>query len=70
MMPEHEHESMHEIFFVLEGTGTFRIDGTDHKLEPGMMLHIAPKEKHGIWVPEEEEVALRMAVCGVTVGDL
>mmetsp|Transcript_11889 Transcript_11889/g.16427 ORF Transcript_11889/g.16427 Transcript_11889/m.16427 type:complete len:164 (-) Transcript_11889:199-690(-) len=69
MMPVHDHVSMHEIFYVVQGTGTFRIDDVDHILEPGMFLHIAPHEKHGIWVPEEAEEDLLMVVCGITVGE-
>jgi len=28
---------------------------------------MAPKEKHGIWIPENETEDMKMAVCGVTV---
>lgn len=70
MMPVHEHRSLHEFFYVLEGTGYFQHDGKDYKLEKGMFLHMAPHEKHGIWVPEDSpDGDLKMAVCGVTVGE-
>ena len=70
MMPVHEHRSMHEFFYVLEGSGMVQIEGKDYKVEKGWFLHMAPHEKHGIWVPEDSpDGDLKMAVCGVTVGD-
>uniref|UniRef100_A0A7S4JAN4 Cupin type-2 domain-containing protein n=1 Tax=Odontella aurita TaxID=265563 RepID=A0A7S4JAN4_9STRA len=70
MMPVHEHESMHEIFYVIEGTGIIQVNGIDHKVSPGTFLHIAPHEKHGIWIPKESKGGdMKMVVCGVTVGD-
>jgi len=65
MMPVHEHETLHEIFFVLSGSAFIQVDGVDHKVKPGTFLHMAPHEKHGIWVPREAEVPMKMAVCGV-----
>mmetsp|Transcript_12000 Transcript_12000/g.14999 ORF Transcript_12000/g.14999 Transcript_12000/m.14999 type:complete len:180 (+) Transcript_12000:223-762(+) len=67
MMPVHEHRSLHEFFYVVEGWGYIQKDGVDHKVEKGWFLHMAPHEKHGIWVPEDAEGPLKMAVCGVTL---
>jgi len=69
MMPPHEHESMHELFFVIEGSGIFEINGVQHDVSPGTFLHMAPKEKHGIWIPDDREGPLRVLVTGVTVGE-
>lgn len=70
MMPVHEHESMHELFYVIEGVGMFQVDDVIHKVLPGTFLHISPKEKHGIWVPKDSpDGPLRMVVTGVTVGE-
>jgi quercetin dioxygenase-like cupin family protein len=70
MMPVHEHKSMHEFFYVLEGTGMFQIDDVTHEVSPGTFLHMAPGEKHGIWVPKEASGGdLKVAVCGVTLED-
>lgn len=70
MMPVHEHRSLHEFFYVLEGTGMVEIEGKEYKVKKGTFLHMAPHEKHGIWVPEDSANGdLKMAVCGVTVGD-
>ena len=67
MMPAHEHENLHEFFYVLEGTGVFEIDGVEKKMGPGTFLHLAPHERHGIWVPDDGD-PMKMAVFGVTVG--
>ena len=69
MMPSHEHETMHEIFYVLEGKGVFQFDGVQHDVGPGTLLHLAPGESHGIWVAEKEEGPLKMFVTGVAVGE-
>jgi quercetin dioxygenase-like cupin family protein len=68
MMPVHEHESLHEFFYVLEGKGFFQINDDQYEVSKGMFLHMAPGEKHGIWVPiDSKDGALKIAVCGVTV---
>lgn len=67
LMPLHEHETMHEFFYVLKGEGLFQIDDQTYEVKPGMFLHLAPKEKHGIWVPDDKTEPLKMAVSGVTI---
>jgi quercetin dioxygenase-like cupin family protein len=69
MMPPHEHKSMHEFFYVIEGTGVIQKDGVDHTVKPGTFLHMAPFEKHGIYIPKDATQDMKMVVCGVTVGD-
>lgn len=72
MMPAHDHETMHEIFYVLEGKGVFEVDGVEHVVEEGTLLHFAPGERHGIWVREEGkggEGPMKLLVTGVTVGE-
>mmetsp|Transcript_2787 Transcript_2787/g.3366 ORF Transcript_2787/g.3366 Transcript_2787/m.3366 type:complete len:172 (+) Transcript_2787:40-555(+) len=69
MMPVHEHESLHEFFYVLEGTGIIQVNGVDHKVSPGTFLHMAPHEPHGIWIPKDNKGDMKMAVCGVVVGE-
>lgn len=68
MMPPHEHDSMHEFFYVISGTGIFSINKVEHKVSPGTFLHMAPHEAHGIWVPEDSKEDLKVVVCGVTIG--
>ena len=69
MLPPHEHETMHEIFYVLSGSGVFQINEVDHEINPGSFLHIAPKERHGIWVPDDFPDPLKMVVIGIAVGE-
>jgi quercetin dioxygenase-like cupin family protein len=46
----HQHESMHEFFYVTKGTGMFVIDGKEVNVAEGNFLHIAPHEQHSIRV--------------------
>ena len=73
MMPPHEHETMHELFYVISGRGWFSIDvGAGSKnveVVPGTFLHMAPGEKHGIWVADSSKEPLKMVVTGVAVGE-
>lgn len=45
----HTHENA-EIYYFLEGKGTFHIEGTAYPLEPGDLLVMAPQEAHCITV--------------------
>jgi quercetin dioxygenase-like cupin family protein len=60
---------MHELFYIIEGRGIFQIEGRDVEVTPGTFLHMAPLEKHGIWVPKDFQEPLRMVVTGVTIGE-
>jgi|AntRauTorckE5430_2_1112549.scaffolds.fasta_scaffold00246_3 quercetin dioxygenase-like cupin family protein len=60
---------MHELFYIIEGRGIFQIEGRDVEVTPGTFLHMAPQEKHGIWVPKDFQEPLRMVVTGVTIGE-
>lgn len=68
MMPPHEHENLHEFFYVLDGRGLITIDGTEHEMKPGSFYHLAPHERHGIQVPSDASQDMKLAVFGVTVG--
>eukprot|EP00548_Thalassiothrix_antarctica_P005867 CAMPEP_0194149292 /NCGR_PEP_ID=MMETSP0152-20130528/37150_1 /TAXON_ID=1049557 /ORGANISM="Thalassiothrix antarctica, Strain L6-D1" /LENGTH=184 /DNA_ID=CAMNT_0038851363 /DNA_START=86 /DNA_END=640 /DNA_ORIENTATION=- len=67
MMPPHEHRSLHEFFYVIEGNGIIQKDGIDHEVKSGTFLHMAPHEKHGIYVPKNATKEMKMIVCGITV---
>ncbi|CAB9522868.1 AraC-like ligand binding domain [Seminavis robusta] len=62
----HQHKTMHEVFYVLWGKGTFTINGVDHPASEGTMVHLVPGEKHGI---QSDEGELILAYFGITVGD-
>ncbi len=43
---EHYHDSMEEVFLILDGECEFSLDGVSHLLEKGEVIKIAPKIKH------------------------
>ena len=63
----HEHQSMHEFFYILEGKVTFTIDGKKTLVEEGTMVHITPHEVHQLdaW----KDGPAKMLVSGITVDD-
>ena len=64
----HEHESMHEIFYIVTGQASFVIDGVTHIVGPGTVVHLAPHEKHSIEaVQSQDGKDLTLAYFGVTV---
>jgi mannose-6-phosphate isomerase-like protein (cupin superfamily) len=44
---EHYHKRSTELYYVLEGEGTVRLDGVDHPVRKGSMVHIPPGVVHG-----------------------
>jgi mannose-6-phosphate isomerase-like protein (cupin superfamily) len=44
---EHFHKRATEIYYVLEGQGTIRLDGVDHPIRKGSCVHIPPGVVHG-----------------------
>ena len=65
-VPVHDHENMHEFFYILEGSATFQTSHGDEHLSAGTFLHFAPHEKHGIVVPENSpDGDMKMVVSGV-----
>jgi len=51
---EHRHATMHEVFLVEKGAGTFRIDGEDHAVRAGDCVYIAPTISHAMSNPKPE----------------
>ena len=47
----HVHEGEHEIYFI-EGLGFVHIDGEDHPVTAGALIHIPAEYPHGVWVPD------------------
>ena len=43
----HYHKRATEIYYVLEGGGTILLDGVEHAIEKGSILHIPPGVVHG-----------------------
>ena len=44
---EHFHKRITELYYVLEGEGSVRLDGVDHSVRQGSLLHIPPGVVHG-----------------------
>ncbi len=44
---EHYHRRGTELYYVLDGEGSIVLDGKDHPLKKGSMVHIAPGVLHG-----------------------
>ena len=44
---EHYHKIGTELYYVLEGEGTVRLDEVDHPVRKGTMVHIPPGVVHG-----------------------
>lgn len=74
----HSHRSMHEFFYVLEGTADFFLcdekndgqQGDWHRVVPGTFVHFVPNCAHSIVVPENGTGDnLKVLIAGVTVGD-
>lgn len=44
---EHYHRRGTELYYVLEGQGAVRLDGVEHPVRAGSMVHIPPGVRHG-----------------------
>jgi quercetin dioxygenase-like cupin family protein len=44
---EHYHRKGTELYYVLEGEGSILLDGKEHPLKKGSLVHIAPGVLHG-----------------------
>ena len=46
--PEHYHKEKTETFFVLVGEAVIKLDGIEHTLTPGNIIHVKPNQIHSI----------------------
>ena len=44
---EHYHKRSTELYYVLEGSGTVCLDGIEHEVKKGSIVHIPPGVVHG-----------------------
>jgi quercetin dioxygenase-like cupin family protein len=44
---EHYHRRATELYYVLDGEGTVRLDGVEHPVRKGSVVHIPPGVVHG-----------------------
>jgi len=45
---EHDHKRSTELYYVLEGEGTVILDGVEHPVRKGSIVHIPPGVVHGV----------------------
>jgi uncharacterized cupin superfamily protein len=67
--PEHNHthDEQEEVYTVLSGRATLRVDGEEHELEPGVFARVGPAEKRK-WITGDEGV--RILAIGATPGSI
>jgi len=56
--PQHVHDDADEFVYVVGGDGTGRVGGTDHRMQPGMLLMIPRGVPHGFTVRRNPLVVL------------
>jgi len=67
-VPKHSHRSMHEFFYVVEGSGVFRRKDQSVSINPGSFIHVSPREDHSLWVPRDSSKGdLKLLVSGVVL---
>lgn len=64
--PYHQHEWGH-LVYVLEGTGKVKIDGQEHALRPGSVVHIEGGRTHGFF--NQPEAGMRFLCLVPESGD-
>ncbi|WP_340098643.1 cupin domain-containing protein [Salinibaculum salinum] len=52
----HTHENADKVYYVLDGAGTFVIDGAEHTLEEGNAIIAAAGEEHGVRNDSDERL--------------
>jgi quercetin dioxygenase-like cupin family protein len=63
----HSHKTMHEFFYVIDGSGKFIFDGKTQVVSPGSFIHIVPPTEHEIVVPSENGESLKVLLAGILV---
>jgi mannose-6-phosphate isomerase-like protein (cupin superfamily) len=55
---EHYHTEAEEVYYIVGGRGTVRIDGVAHDLGAGDVVAIAPGQRHKVWPRGEAELVM------------
>lgn len=56
--PEHPHPKQDELFYVIEGRGTFIIDGKDVPVEESNLVLVPARVKHGIKADKDSRLVV------------
>ncbi len=60
-LEEHAHHEYYQIYYVIESTGTFLVDGKEHELSKDMFVFARPDTMHGIKeLPQDIQSPLRI----------
>ncbi len=62
VVPYHRHAHIDECFDVVEGEGTFLIDGREMRGTPGMILYVPANVEHGMRADGTEQWVIRETV--------
>jgi quercetin dioxygenase-like cupin family protein len=62
VVPYHRHEHTDECFDVVEGEGTFLVDGREMRGVPGMTLYVPANIEHGLRADGSEQWIVRETV--------
>lgn len=62
VVPYHRHEHQDECFDVVEGEGTFLIDGREMRGVPGMVLYVPANVEHGLRADGTDQWIVRETV--------
>ncbi len=46
---EHHHTEAEEVYYVMEGHGSVRVDGETRAIGPGEVVIIVPGQRHKVW---------------------
>jgi mannose-6-phosphate isomerase-like protein (cupin superfamily) len=55
---EHYHTEAEEVYYVLQGSGSIRIDGQTGNLRPGDVIAIVPGQRHKVWARGEADLVM------------
>lgn len=47
-VPLHRHADAEEVFYIIEGGGTFSVGEENHKVEAGDLIHVPQNQWHGV----------------------
>jgi mannose-6-phosphate isomerase-like protein (cupin superfamily) len=46
---EHYHTEVEEVYYIMEGQGSLRVDGETRDIAPGDVVVIVPGQRHKVW---------------------
>jgi mannose-6-phosphate isomerase-like protein (cupin superfamily) len=53
----HYHRFAQQVFYILKGTATFKVNGVEHTVQANESIHIEPNTPHKIYNQETEDLS-------------